>query len=498
MSSHDHTQAAPDLGAPSPDLCTGCTEYHTLSRRSFMQVGAAGGAAAAVMAAAPAWLPRVAFAGETPGSDFRDVLVSVYLRGGCDGLSMCVPFNDPVYVLPTCRPTLRVYAPDDTTQAAGRRALHLNNASTTNGSTVYDFGLHPAMSALLPAYNEGKLLIVQGSGLTNTNKSHFDAQRWMESGEARNNNLFTGWLGRHLATKPPVNPNTALRAIGVADGLQRTLVGSPLALPIPNFSSNPGNPPALNNIAAVSATNTNGYGLTGTSSTNALRRGVLDQMYDTGSVDPLRNAANNTLNTIDRLNAIGASGYTPAGGAVYPSNSFGYSLRTTAALIAANSSASDGQFVEAVAIDLGSWDTHASQYTYNATTGVFTGSMVNLMNTLSQGLAAFYADVIKTRGLRVTVSIVSEFGRRVGENGTVGTDHGLGNVMMLMGTAVIGGRVLTVWPGLPNGQFTNLDTPLTTDIRHILAEVIDKRLNNSAGLSTIFPGFAPTYRNVIA
>jgi uncharacterized protein (DUF1501 family) len=476
--------------------CQSCEEYRELSRRGFMRLGAAATASAAVLSTAPAWLPRVAFARDPGPSGPRDVIISIYLRGGADGLSVCVPFDDPVYAGASTRPTLRVYAPDDTSQPVGKRALHLDNASLVGGSSTYTFGFHPAMAGLIPAYVDGKLAVIHGAGLTSTNKSHFDAQRWMETGQPANG-LITGWLGRHLGLSLPVNPTTALRAIGVADGLQRTLAGSPLSLPVPNLQTNPGTPPLLNNLAAVSATNTSGYGLTGTSATNVARRGVLGQMH-AASPDPLATAAVNTLNTIDRLNQIGAAGYAPSNGAVYPGNAFGYAMRSAAALINANGNASVNQTVEAIAIDTGSWDTHSAAFTYNAGTGAFTGSMVTRMSELADGLGAFYRDVIAGRGQRVTIVCVSEFGRRVGENGTTGTDHGYGNVMMVLGSHVLGGRVLGSWNGLPGGQATNQDVPVTTDIRHILAEAIDRRLNNAQNLGAIFPGFTPVYRGVFA
>lgn len=474
-----------------------CDEYYELSRRQFLQTSGTAAAAAAMLAASPAWLPRVALA-QGGSSSVPDVIVSIYLRGGTDGLSVVVPFNDPVYVSPTCRPTLRVYAPDDTSQAVGRRALALANAQVNSGSSTFNFGLHPAMAGLVPAYQDGKLLLLHATGLVSTNKSHFDAQRWMENGLPSSNNSLTGWLGRHLATRPPANPATLLRAIGVADGLQRTLVGSPMALPIPSVQSNPGTPPALNNLAAVSGSNPNGYGLTGTSATSASRRALLDQLYDI-SPEPMSSAATNTVNTITRLNQIGASGYAPANGAVYPTNTFGHALRTTAALINANDTAPTGQFVEAVAIDTGGWDTHNQQFAFDSVAGVFTGSMITPMQQLANGLGAFYRDVIAGRGRNVTVVVMSEFGRRIGENGTTGTDHGYGNFMMVLGTAVLGGRVLATWPGLPTGpQLTNVDTQVTTDLRHILAEIIDKRLGNGGNLSTVFPGFVPSYKGVFA
>jgi uncharacterized protein (DUF1501 family) len=316
----------------------------------------------------------------------------------------------------------------------------------------------------------------------------------METGQAANG-LITGWLGRHLGLSMPVNPATPLRAIGVADGLQRTLVGGPLTLPVPNLQKTTGAVPLLNNLAAVTASNSGGYGLTGTSSTNVARRSLLGQMHAAVS-DPLATAAVNTLNTIDRLNQIGAAGYTPSNGAVYPDHAFGYSMRSAAALINANDNASVNQTVEAIAVDTGSWDTHSAAFTYNATAGAFTGAMVTEMSELADGLGAFYRDVIAGRGKRVTIVCVSEFGRRVGENGTTGTDHGYGNVMMVLGSHVLGGRVLGTWNGLPGGTAVNQDVPVTTDIRHILAEVIDKRLSNAQNLGAIFPGFAPVYRGL--
>ncbi|CAN5793914.1 DUF1501 domain-containing protein [soil metagenome] len=474
----------------------GCPEYLELSRRGFLRFTGVSAAAAAVLSSAPAWLPRVAFAG-TPPTGPRDVVVQIFLRGAADGLSMIVPFNDPAYTAATCRPTLRVYAPDDMTQPVGRRAIALANSHIVGGSSSFDFGLHPTMQGLVPAYLDGKLLLMQAAGLTSTNKSHFDAQRWMENGQPQSNSLLTGWLGRHLASIPPVNPNSAIRALGVADGLQRTLIGAPQALPVPNFSSNPGNVPLLNNLAAPSPTNLSGYGLSGNASTSALRSGILNAVYDQSGGD-LTDSTNNTLNTITRLNQIGAPGYAPAGGAVYPSSTLGYALRSSAALINANDDAQVNQFVEAIAIDVSTWDTHSAQYAFNATTGVFTGSMVTRMVELANALGAFYQDLIFTRGKRVTVVVMSEFGRRIGENGTTGTDHGYGNMMMVLGTGVIGGRVLATWNGLPTGiPATNLDVPVTTDIRNVLAEIVSKRLQNGAGLASIFPGFTPNFLNVV-
>lgn len=189
----------------------GCDEYNTLTRRAF--VGAAAGVVAATTM--PAWLPKVVLA---QSATSRDIIVSVFLRGGADGLSMVYPFTDTNYY--TGRPTIAIPQPDS---SAANRGVALNG----------QFAISNAMSALVPAYQAGNLLVVHGAGLVNTTRSHFDAQRFIEVGKAADPNLVTGWLGRHLATSTPMRSNAPLRALGLSQGLQRTLVGAPKTLPIP-------------------------------------------------------------------------------------------------------------------------------------------------------------------------------------------------------------------------------------------------------------------------
>ncbi len=420
--------------------CTGCEEYRELSRRQFLI--AAGGTTAAL--AAPAWLPRIVLA-ESECSN-RDVIISIFLRGASDGLTMCVPFGEAAYY--TNRPTLAIPQPDSGDPFA---------ATDLDGF----FGLPPAMTAVLPAYNNGDLLIVHACGSTDPSRSHFDAQRFMEDGKPGDNTIYTGWLGRHLATAPPINPNAQLRSIGIAYGLQRTLQGGPLSLPIPNLDT---------------------FGLTGSSSTVAARTDALGDMYALVA-DPLKAAAQTTQATIDLLNTIDFAGYVPAGGAVYPSGSFGTAIKSTAALIKADVG------VEAVAIDVGGWDTHNNQ-------GTKTGTMANLMTTLAAGLAAFHADMWAGNGRNVTVVVMSEFGRRLLENGSIGTDHGHGNAMLVLGNHIAGGRVLTQWPGLSPGQlYQNRDLEVTIDFRDVLAEIVRFRLANP-NLANVFPDYTPTFRGV--
>jgi len=423
--------------------CNGCPEYQELSRRHFM---AASGVTMAALAI-PSWMPRVAIAKDYRSTQ-RDIIISIYLRGAADGLTICAPYADNGYY--SNRPNLAIPRPDS---GLTPRLTDLDNF----------FGLPPGMLPLLPAYQAGRLLFVHAAGSTDPSRSHFDAQRFMEVGKANDLTLSTGWLGRHLAGVGAMVPGSLLRGIGISTGLQRTLVGGPLTLPIPDLD---------------------GFGILGNSGTTTQRKIALNDMYAL-TVDPLRSAGLNSVNTIDLLNTINFATYAPGGGAVYPAGGFGLALKQTAALIKANVG------VEAIAIDIGGWDTHAAQ-------GVTTGTMHNLMTTLSSTLAAFHTDMFSATNPSFSLVAMSEFGRRVGESGSLGTDHGHGNVMIVMGNCVGGGRVFSNWTGLGARQiYQNLALQVTTDYRDVLGEIVQNRLGNP-DLATVFPGYAPTFRGVFS
>jgi uncharacterized protein (DUF1501 family) len=434
---------SPHQDNPEPPASTGCTEYQQLSRRSFLQASTG----LAAFLAAHAWVPRVAYAQEYRGG-LRDVIISIYLRGAADALSICAPYFENQYY--ARRPTIALARPD---------------SGLANRLTALDdrFGIPPAMMGLHPAYLDGKLLFVHACGSTDPSRSHFEAQRFMEVGKPRDPALGSGWLGRHLSTVLPMVPGSVLRGVGIMPGLAQTLLGGPQTLPISNLDT---------------------FGITGSSSTLAGRRDAIDDMY-VATTDPLRATAAATLQTIDVLDAINFATYAPANGAVYPTGSFGNAMKSAAALVRAQVG------VEAIAVDLGGWDTHDNQ-------GPATGGMATLMANLANTLGAFYRDVIAGNGPNVSVVVMSEFGRRLQENGSLGTDHGHGSVMMVIGQEVAGGRVLTQWPGLDAGNlFQGLDLDVTTDYRDILAEIVSSRAGNQ-NLATVFPDYTPTMRGVFA
>jgi len=430
MSHHDHSHES------------GCPEYRGLSRREFIASSSSLSAAALVF---PDWLPRITFANNF--SSTRDIIVSVFLRGAADGMAMVIPHFEPRYF--SLRPNIRTPAPDS---LAANRAIALDNR----------FSIPPAMSGLLPAYRAGDLLVMHAAGQrTNNSRSHFDAQRYMEVGKPADPDISSGWLGRHLATVPPIAAAPVLRGIGLSTGLAKTLVGAPQTLPI----ADPDN-----------------YGIGGSATTRAARMALLKDNYE-GSVNPLRAAALDAVGTIDVLSRLNINAYTPASGATYPNTGFARGLRSIAALIKSDIG------LEAASIDIGGWDTHAMQDPNG-------GQMANVMRQFAQGLGAFWADVVST-GYRVTVVAMSEFGRNVPENGSAGTDHGRASVMFAMGKRIAGGRVyVQSWPGIEAAQLENrMDLQVTLDYRDVLAEIVQNRLENK-NLSFVFPGWTPTFRGV--
>jgi uncharacterized protein (DUF1501 family) len=424
------------------EIDCGCEEYNELTRRQF--IAASAGVSAAAMF--PAWLPKIVMSKNY--SSTRDIIVSVFQRGGADGLSIAVPFADPNYY--TSRSTIAIPRPDSTSSSRG---IALDNffmfPQAMAGGTLAGTG------GLMPAFQAQDLLIVHATGQLNNSRSHFDAQRYMEVGKPVDPSLVTGWLGRHLLSIPPLVPTAPLRGIGLSSGLQKTLVGGPLTLPIADPSN---------------------FSIGGSATTQASRLSVIQGDY-VGADDPVGSSALSATNTIGLLKSVNFAGYAPANGAVYPTSSFGRALRSVAVLIKNNVG------IEAAAVDVGNWDTHSGQ-------DPIAGSMQKTMLDFSNALGAFYADIIAT-GLPVTVVVVSEFGRNVRENGSAGTDHGRGTTMFAMGKGIVGGRVITKgpWPGLAHENLdSGQDLKVTVDYRDILAEIVQNRLGNP-NLGFVFPSW---------
>jgi uncharacterized protein (DUF1501 family) len=422
--------------------CIACAEYQTLDRRSFMLHGF--GAAAALIrrqsADLPGWMPRITLADPHVGPH-GDTLVCLFLRGGADGLNIVVPHGDDAYY--AARPTLGIPRPDS---SGANPALDLDGF----------FGLHPALAPLMPLYRAGTLAAVHATGSPDESRSHFQAMAEMERG-VFGGGVYSGWLARHLATLD-TGASSALRAVAIGERLPTSLIGTPAAT-------------ALRSVEEVR--------LHGPDDERDRLEQAIGDLYGRFD-DALSLAAAQTLDTLAVLERVDAA-YQPDGRA-YPESDLGRALSTVAQLIRLDVG------MEVATVDVGGWDTHAAQ-------GAGDGLMASNLADLGEGLAAFYEDLSEHMD-SVTVIVMSEFGRRVRENGALGTDHGHGNMMLLLGDNIAGGQVVAEWPGLaPEERVGPGDLSITIDYRDILAEIVIRRLNNPL-TAEVFPGYAPAERGI--
>jgi len=362
-----------------------------------------------------------------------NMLVVLSLRGGVDGLSLVVPHGDPAYY--TARP--RIAIPSAT--LIGKNAR---------------FGLHPALAPLLPMWNDGRFGAVQAVGLPVPNRSHFSAMEEMEDADP-GSALRRGWLNRMVGLDAVNNP------------LEAVMLGKPTV------------PTSLYGASPVVATGSLKQLKLGGSGPEVQQRTEksLHRVWDKAT-GPLGRAARSALQTVGTVQTLATTQESPRNGAVYPGGAFGLALADTARLLRADVGA------EVVTVDYGSWDMHANLGTFERG-----GSMATMAADLAQGIAAFFTD-LGALGSRVTMVTISEFGRRVEENGNLGLDHGYGNAMLLFGAGVRGGDVYGEWPGLGAVNRVDGDLAVTRDYRSVLTEVLRSRFPTTDA-SKVFPGFLP-------
>lgn len=392
-------------------------------------------------------LAQVAF---SPGSHERDVFVVVFLRGGMDGVNVVVPYAEDSYH--SLRPTLGLSPPKDDTKPVIDRTLDLDGF----------FGINPALAPILPLFREGLLGFVHACGSEDRTRSHFEAMNAMERGLATaKGDAANGWLARYLNASDPVRPSP-LRAVALTNIMPDSLRGATHAT-------------ALQSLSDFRLD----YG------SDELRGGFVDELrglYQPGK-DEVSEAGRQTIQVLDVLKRLDPAKYVPANGAAYPESDIADALKQVAFLVKTDLG------LEVACIDKGGWDTHFGQ-------GRSEGLLTALLGDLSQGLAAFAKDLAGEMK-RVTVVAMTEFGRRCYENSTLGTDHGRGSVMTILGGGTIGGKVHGVWPGLRKDQLEEPgDLKVTTDYRSVLSDVLTKRMGFS-NLSEVFPGYSMQPTNVI-
>jgi uncharacterized protein (DUF1501 family) len=404
----------------------------SMTRRDFVRGGVA---AFSLGFAAPKFLCDLAIA---QGANSRNLVV-VYLSGGNDSLSMVVPYADPFYL--SRRPTLRL---------TSSQVLQIGRDSAGRS-----LGLHPRLTGLKSIFDQGRLALVQRTGYENSSRSHFQGTDiWSTANPSLSQG--PGWLGRYLDTLPaPVDPLAAWNTTGqTPHALQANLVGVP-SIPDPrtySFSSpNAGTPEAQTERTFA----------TRISSHVPVNRPHLAFVNSTAQA---------AFATLDRVSSVANYAST----VTYPNNNgFALALRAVAGVLAR------GIGTRVFWVQTGGYDTHSGQGTQN-------GGYANLMTTLNDGLTAFYND-LNNQGLlsQTLVLQFSEFGRRIQENGSAGTDHGAASIMMAMGGPVRGGLYgtapdLNPVTGNPTLENSGNDVHYETDFRSIYARVIDNWLGGDS------------------
>ena len=308
-----------------------------------------------------------------------DTLVSIFLRGGVDGLSLVVPYGDDDYY--RLRPTLALARPADLKANKADRTLDLDGF----------FGLHPALAPLLPLHESGQLAVVHACGSGDQTRSHFEAMATMERGVASEVGPASGWLARHLETAPWNNPSP-LRAVALGAILPQSLRGASGVT-------------TLTTVADLRLVSPFG----GDAARFEQR---LSGLYGGDALAEAGREALAVLRTLDKLPADGAHiGH-------YPDDDLSAGLRQVSQLM------KSGLGLEAACLDHGGYDTHVAQ-------GVGTGILAGRLRALASGIAAFAADLGPERWARTTVVVMSEFGRRAAENSGLGTDHGRAGAMLV-------------------------------------------------------------------
>ncbi len=410
-----------------------------LSRRSIMQAAAL--AAASGLVPLPG-LGRLSFGAQS----LEDrILVVLHLRGGCDGLNLLSPASDAEFIAAR-NSDLRVLAEGD---EAGHPIEHSQEAAV-------EFRLHAAAKSLAELADAKHLAFIHAAGLTDTTRSHFVATDMIEHGVADAASLSrtsSGWLARAMDTLPG---SQAVRGVCTSSAPSGVWSGDSRAISVADLG--------------------NGLSPPGGAQTGK----VLAGLYDQSAAGEVASAGRVTLEAMSAIDARlprDAHGkyvaYAPQAGVNYDSAyELGRPLKTLAQLLKMDLG------LKAASVDLGGWDTHEYQ----------PGRFRNQVERLSQGLGAFYNDMAQFQD-RLTVVVLTEFGRRLRSNRSNGTDHGRGSVMMVLGGRVAGGKIYGRWPGLKSEQLEEgVDLAVVNDYRQSLAEVI-AHWRGPAFASSVFPGF---------
>ncbi len=402
------------------------------TRRDFIRGGVS---AFTLTFAAPAFISDLARA---QGSSRRN-LVILYLSGGNDALSTLIPYTDPFYF--SRRPTLAVPA-----------GSVLQVGTDASGKAL---GLHPRLTGLKQIWDQGHLALIQRTGYNNSSRSHFLGNDIWSTANLTNT-TGAGWLGRYLDQLPsPVDP---LSGWCTTSPVPHTLIGNYVTAPsIPSPSG-----------YAFQSPNSGAEATYSRSAMTSIASHLPDDRPQEAFVAGTAQAA---MATLDKVYSVAKY----AGTVTYANNGLAQAFKAVAGAMAR------GIGTKVFWVQTGGFDTHAGQGVNQAN-----GAYGNNMATVGDSLLAFHND-LKNQGLLndTCVLLFSEFGRRVTENGSAGTDHGAAGVMMAMGGLVQGGLYGTAAsldpdPANPTLENNGGDVHYETDFRSVYARAIDNWLGSNS------------------
>jgi uncharacterized protein (DUF1501 family) len=399
------------------------------STLSVAFLGGTGANALAQVATGAAPLPSFG------GADPDNVLVVIQMGGGNDGLNTVIPWSDDAYH--RVRPAIRI---------AENEVLKLNDR----------IGFNPVLKGLNELYKQGRVALVQGVGYPNPNRSHFEATQIWETASPERPQQY-GWLGRYLDKRfsGTARPASMFEAVSLGDTLPAALVASHVEVP------------------AIGALNAYGYN-TGRDLASKQSAGVLYDGARAGQSPYLALIAQTARDAYHGGDVLRKKTAEFTNQATYAANGFAQQLALAAKLIGSSAGS------KIVFISIGSFDTHAGQR----------AQQDRLLGYLGDGLLSFYQD-LAAHGLdkKVLTLTFSEFGRRVSQNASNGTDHGTAMPLFVVGGGVKGG-VYGEHPSLTD--LDHGDLRFSTDFRAVYATVIEKWLgrNPSEVLGQTYPTLA--------
>ena len=408
-------------------LAQACPEFDDLqrglTRRTFVNSVLALGGGLVLTA-----MDGLEFATAAIGDTRADTIITVYMRGGMDGLMAVPVLGDST--LASLRPTQRI---------ADSQNLTLDN----------HFGLHPALKFFKQLYDQKQLAVIQSVGTPVGTRSHFDDQKALEYAAYANPDTTAGWQNRYL---------TALGTTDVFAGYS-TGFQSPVSL------KGPAETTVFENLKFVRLNDFDGLN-------HADHIQALKQLYTAGASN-WQTTSLNSIAASERLAAMDSGSNTSS----YPDTPNGRRFSTLATML------KNGVNIKTANVEIdGNFDVHSNA-------GISNGEMFNNFSDLNNSLFAFKND-LGSLWNNVTIVTITEFGRRVQENASQGFDHGWASAMFVMGGGVKGGQVIAEWPGLNN--LRDGDLKVTLDYRHVLAEVMKYRGGMAADkISGVLPGFTP-------